>query len=58
MKFRVNTDHHVEFEDHANGCWRRPTPVDVRYFSYHERVNYVRLVESTMNTEREKEKAS
>jgi len=49
MKFHINTDNHVEFEDHANGRWRRPTPADLRYFDYHDRVEYARLVETTIH---------
>lgn len=56
MKLRVNTDNHVEFEDVANGKWRRPTPIDLRYWSVDERVEYSKLIETTLNQETERTK--
>lgn len=54
MNFRVNKDHHVEFEDDINGRWRRPTPADLRYWSVEECKEYSELVESTLNKEPER----
>ena len=54
MNFRVNNDNHVEFEDAINSKWRRPTPVDLRYWSVEERKEYSVLVEDTLNKEPER----
>ena len=56
LNFRIGKDNHVEFEDLVHGRWRRPTPVDLRSMSYHERLDYSRMVETTLNDEPERVK--